>query len=73
MKTKPTPISRRTFIGQAACAGLGFTGALSTIGALRLFSATASAQGLPPGDDSKILICLFLYGGNDANNTLVPR
>lgn len=72
MKT-PTPITRREFIGQAACSGLNFAGLLSTIGTLRLFNATVSAQGKPPGDDSKILVCLFLYGGNDANNMLVPR
>ncbi|MCB1069517.1 MAG: DUF1501 domain-containing protein [Verrucomicrobia bacterium] len=72
MKTPPCPISRRRFIGQTACAGFSLTGVLSTIGTLRLFNATASAQGLP-GDDSKILVCLFLYGGNDANNMLVPR
>ncbi len=68
-----TPISRRAFIGQAACSGLSFAGLLSTIGTLRLFNATVSAQGGPPLDDSKILVCLFLYGGNDANNMLVPR
>ncbi len=72
MKTSK-PISRREFIGQAACSGLGFTGLLSTIGTLRLFNATVSAQGAPPGDTSKIIVCLFLYGGNDANNMLVPR
>lgn len=69
---KKSRISRREFIGQAACAGFSFAGLLSTIGTLRLFNATVSAQGLP-GDDSKILVCLFLYGGNDANNTIVPR
>ena len=72
MKPKPTPINRREFIGQAACAGFSFAGMLSTIGTLRLFNAAASAQGLP-GSGNKALVCLFLYGGNDANNTLVPR
>jgi len=73
MNKKTNPISRREFIGQATCAGFSLAGALSTIGTLRLFNATVSAQGLPPGDDEKIIICLFLYGGNDANNMLVPR
>lgn len=72
MKPPSRPISRRDFIGQAACAGFSFAGALSTIGTLRLFNAAASAQGLP-GDGNKTLVCLFLYGGNDANNILVPR
>lgn len=75
--TRPTtrPLTRREFIGQAACAGLGLTGVLSTLGTLELVSATLSAQGLPPGgsDDYRALVCLFLYGGNDANNMIVPR
>jgi len=65
-------ISRRKFIGQSVCAGFGLTGLLSTLGTLRLFNATLSAQGVPAGDDTKILICLFLFGGNDSNNTLIP-
>jgi len=73
MKDMPPPIGRRRFIGQAACSGLGLTGVMSTLGTLRLFNATLSAQGLPVGEDHKSLICLFLYGGNDANNILVPR
>lgn len=74
MKSKePNAISRRGFLGQAACTGLGMTGVLSTLGTLRLFNATLAAQGVPPGDDSKSLICLFLFGGNDSNNTLIPR
>lgn len=64
-------ITRRQFLGQAACSGLGLAGLLSTMGTLRLFSSTLSAQTIP-GDDHKALVCLFLYGGNDGNNTLVP-
>ena len=66
-------ISRRSFIGQGACKGLGMAGLLSTMGTLRLFNASLSAQTLPAGTDHKALVCLFLYGGNDANNLLVPR
>ena len=72
MKSSAARFSRRRFIGQSACAGLGLGGVLSTLGTLRLFNAALSAQGTP-GDDSKALICLFLFGGNDANNLLVPR
>ena len=66
------PLSRRQFLGQGACAGLGVAGLLSTMGTLRLFNSTLAAQTLPPGNDYKALVCLFLYGGNDANNTLIP-
>ena len=60
--------TRRTFIRQAACAALGTTGLLNTIFDLRKLSAATV-----PGGDYKALVCLFLYGGNDANNMIVPR
>jgi uncharacterized protein (DUF1501 family) len=63
--TSPT---RRTFIRQAACAALTTTGILNTIFDLRRLSAA-------PLDvsDYKALICLFLFGGNDAINVIVPH
>jgi len=62
--------TRRTFIRQAACAALGTTGLLNTIFDLRKLSAATIS-----GADSsyKALVCLFLYGGNDANNVIVPH
>ena len=59
--------TRRTFIRQAACAALGTSGLLSTILDLRKLSAATIVDG-----DYKALVCLFLYGGNDANNVIVP-
>jgi uncharacterized protein (DUF1501 family) len=62
------PTTRRTFIRQAACAALTTTGILNTIFDLRRLSAAPlDATGY------KALICLFLYGGNDANNLIVPH
>jgi uncharacterized protein (DUF1501 family) len=58
--------TRRAFIRQAACAALGTSGLLSTIWDLRKLSA-ATLSG-----EYKALVCLFLYGGNDANNVLIP-
>lgn len=60
--------TRRTFIRQAACAALGTSGLLSTLFDLRKISAATMA-----GGDYKALVCLFLYGGNDANNVIVPH
>jgi uncharacterized protein (DUF1501 family) len=42
---------------------------LSTMGTLRLMNATLAAQ---PVNDYRALVCLFLYGGNDSNNTIIP-
>src|SRR3954466_2559164 len=58
--------TRRTFIRQTACAALGASGLLSTIWDLRKLNAATTTG------NYKALVCLFLYGGNDANNVLVP-
>lgn len=60
--------TRRAFIRQTACAALGATGVVNTIWDLRRLGAAT----VPTGD-YKALVCLFLYGGNDANNLLIPR
>ena len=61
--------TRRTFIRQAACAALTTSGLLNTIFDLRRLSAAS----IPAGSDYKALVCLFLFGGNDANNVIVPH
>lgn len=63
-------LSRRHFIRQAACASLGALSLVNTLAALRLTSA-AMAQSTNLSD-YKALVCIFLYGGNDANNLLIP-
>lgn len=71
--------TRRKFLGQASCTAVGATSLFSTL--INLRSAGAIAQ-LPPirprrravqGDDYRALVCLFLAGGNDSFNMLVPR
>ena len=64
-------LSRRRFIRQAACAALGTTSIASTVWNLRAINA-ATAQALTAGSEFRALVCLFLYGGNDANNMVVP-
>ena len=62
-------ITRRNFIRQAACAALG-TGALtSAIRDLRFMNAAVAQSGV---NDYKALVCIFLSGGNDSNNLIIP-
>ena len=63
-------ISRRQFIGQANCAAVGTASLLSSLLSLRLTAGAASATNFT---DYKALVCLFLNGGNDSFNMLVPR
>ncbi len=63
-------ISRRNFLQRFGAAGLGLTVLGRTIRELR-FLNSAVAQGTPPAD-YKALICVFLNGGNDANNMIIP-
>ncbi len=65
------PINRRQFIGQASCGAISATSLFSTLLTLRLANSLA-AQTAPAGGDYKALVCLFLAGGNDSFNMLVP-
>ena len=60
---KPLSAQRRQFLKL-----LGATGA-SGIGLSTLAGFSAAAQTAP---DYKALVCLFMFGGNDGNNLLVP-
>lgn len=62
-------ITRRNFLHRSACAALGATTAASTVWNLRKVAAATA----PQNGDYKALVCLYLYGGNDGNNTLIPR
>jgi len=64
-------LSRRRFVRQSACAALGLTGLVDTLAHLTLVRS-ALAQSAP-GNGYKALVVLFLFGGNDSNNLLVPR
>ena len=61
--------SRRHFLRQAACAKLGYFGLVNALAQMRLFNAAVAQN---PPSDYKALVCLFLFGGNDGNNLLIP-
>jgi uncharacterized protein (DUF1501 family) len=71
MKSSPAPniITRRSFLRRSAYAGLGAAACTSTIRDLRLINSVMAAD---PPSDYKAMVCLFLAGGNDANNWIVP-
>ena len=58
--------TRRQFLRHSACAAVGMTAVANTIFDLRRIAAAAETT------DYRALVCVFLYGGNDASNTLVP-
>ncbi|MEO7098180.1 MAG: DUF1501 domain-containing protein [Luteolibacter sp.] len=62
--------SRRDFLRQSACASLGAVGLVNALANLRLITSAMAQSG--PAQGYKALVCLFLNGGNDANNLLVP-
>ena len=57
-------VNRRGFIKYASLAAAGNAAALRPFGALNALAQASSGY--------KALVCVFLYGGNDANNMLVP-
>jgi uncharacterized protein (DUF1501 family) len=61
--------SRREFIRQAACAAVGTAALTSTIRDLRFMNAAMAQSNI---NDYKALVCVFLQGGNDSNNLIIP-
>lgn len=57
-------VNRRSFIRYASLAAVGSVAGLRPFGALNSLAQSAT--------DYKALVCVFLFGGNDANNTLIP-
>lgn len=64
--------SRREFLGQASCAAVGSSALASTLLSL-LLTSSASAQVASQSSEYKAIVCLFLPGGNDSFNLLVPN
>ena len=64
---KTTTHNRRHFLKQAAGIALGSSTAYATTSGLQLANALVQ-----PNDSYKALVCIFLFGGNDAFNMLVP-
>jgi uncharacterized protein (DUF1501 family) len=62
--------SRRTFIKNTGCA-LSAAAIVSTLDQLNVVNAAVQDQP-SAASDYKALVCIFLFGGNDCNNTIIP-
>jgi uncharacterized protein (DUF1501 family) len=62
--------NRRDFLRQLAIASLATTG-IGAYSDLRRIAAAAAPMSKAAGD-YKALVCLFLFGGNDSNNMVIP-
>ncbi len=68
MRTNQMSFSRRTFVRSAALLAAGNAAGLGPLGMLN----AAAQSGAQNGSGYKALVCVFLSGGNDANNMFVP-
>jgi uncharacterized protein (DUF1501 family) len=62
-------LTRREFIRRAACAAVGTAAMTSAIRDLRFMNAAVAQTNIT---DYKALVCIFLQGGNDSNNLIIP-
>ena len=60
-------VTRRDFVRMGCCTAASF-GLTAAIGRLNLIHAYAAGA----ATDYRALVCIFLFGGNDANNMIVP-
>jgi uncharacterized protein (DUF1501 family) len=61
--------SRREFLRRTSCAALGMAAFQAGVDKFGLMSALAQRSGVT---DYRALVCVFLDGGNDGNNMIVP-
>jgi uncharacterized protein (DUF1501 family) len=68
-------ISRRQFLKAGSCGAMSIGPLVNTMAQLSLINSAVAATGNPAYDpgDYKALVCIFLSGGVDANNILIPR
>jgi uncharacterized protein (DUF1501 family) len=66
---KYSQITRRQFIRRAACAAVGTAAMTAAIRDLRFMNAAVAQSNI---SDYKALVCIFLAGGNDSNNLILP-
>jgi uncharacterized protein (DUF1501 family) len=65
-------VNRRDFLRRSIGAALGGVGLYSALGNLKVMAAAANLAKGGVFGDYKALVCVFLFGGNDSFNTVVP-
>jgi len=65
-------LTRRELFRRATCAAFATAAVASTVRDLRLVNAAVADELPAPAVDYKALVCIFLSGGNDCNNLLIP-
>jgi uncharacterized protein (DUF1501 family) len=65
-------VNRRAFLRRSLHAALGGVAATSALGSLQVMAAAArlAKGGIP--NNYRALVCVFLHGGNDSFNSIVP-
>lgn len=66
-------ITRRRFLGEANCAALSSVPIMNMLLNLKLANTVAAQSAQPAPNDRKTIVCVFLNGGMDSFNMLVPR
>jgi uncharacterized protein (DUF1501 family) len=66
---KISVLTRREFLRQAACAAVGTAAITASLRDLRFMNAAVAQSNV---SDYKALVCIFLSGGNDSNNLIIP-
>jgi uncharacterized protein (DUF1501 family) len=61
-------VSRRDFVRMGCCTAASFAMS-AALGRLNMIHAMAAA----PSSGYQALVCIFLFGGNDSNNLLIPN
>jgi uncharacterized protein (DUF1501 family) len=64
--------SRRSFLKTGLSLSVAGAAAPLAMNLAALSEAAAASSALSVGDDYKAIVCVFMYGGNDYANTLIP-
>ena len=59
--------SRRDFLQQAGCGAISAAALAATVNRFGLITSLAQSAG-----NYRALVCIFMLGGNDGNNSVIP-